>query len=263
MAGWGPDTPWRQGQILAAESAIALGLSDSNGHAESIVLVVSHDCDLAYSDLATEPDCEVIVGTVIDLDKVDGRYTEAKHARRLHLPFTGGQTKLAGDFHASNKYAVPKSRLAAPHEPAANVALTPDELSTLQRWLGGRYHRASFPTEFNKRLEPIKAQLGKIIDRTKGHLTGIYFSVDKGHNIERNGEGDLYDLKIFLLENSNLDPRETRQLSSAARSQIVQLFRGQFGKKDAEKNIRLDDVYSNTDEGMTISQSRKLREWRW
>jgi hypothetical protein len=135
-------------------------------------------------------------------------------------------------------------------------------MSVLQLWLGGRYHRSSFPTEFLTRLKPVKQQLLKIVGRTGGNLTGIYFSVDKGKNVEKSGEDNVYDLTIILLENSNLDPKETRVAVSGARNQILQLFRGQFGKKDAEKNIRLEDVYSFSDEGMTVGQTRKLREWR-
>jgi hypothetical protein len=261
MTAWGPDTPWRQGSILTAESATRLGLSKKDDNPETIVLVVSHDCDLAHPDLTLEPEVEVIVGHILNTGAAQGQFTEAKHPRRLHLGFTAGTNKIAGDFIASRKTTIKKSDLA--DDPATSVKPNPDELSALQRWLSARYRRATFPSEFNKRIDPIKDKLGKIMDRTGCHVTGIFFAVDKGNDVERNGEDDVYELKIFLLENSESDPGEAKKTLSSARSQIRDLFRKEFKKGVGYKFIELEDVYPTSDQLMTIRQSWRLREWLW
>jgi hypothetical protein len=49
MAEWDRRTVWRQGRILAPDSLVPLGLVPGADTARSIVVVVSHDCDLAQT----------------------------------------------------------------------------------------------------------------------------------------------------------------------------------------------------------------------
>ncbi len=261
MQGWGPDTPWRQGHILTTESLKALDIIPAAEDEEFVGLVTSHDCDLAHHDFAAEPDCEVIVGKVIDAEKIGGQYTDAKHPRRLHLSFTAGSVKICGDFLATQKRLIKKSDLGDVHKPCDVVSLTPDELSTLQRWLTARYKRATFPNEFNKRLGPLRDKIGKIIDKTDGCITAIYFSVDKNHDNERKGEDDIYELLIFLVKNSERSPDETSKAAVRARSELLDLFRSRFRKDGAWKNIELQEVFPTSDQEMTLRQSWRLREW--
>src|SRR5271163_1441769 len=129
MGGWGRDTPWRQGHILAAETASKLDIAHPENDAETVVLVISHDCDLAYHDLGIEPNCEVMVGRSVE--KLDGNCSWGKNARKLQLPFTGGSLPLIAEFLATSRQTIPKAFLDG-HEPAANVRLTYGELTGLQ-----------------------------------------------------------------------------------------------------------------------------------
>lgn len=261
MLGWGHDTPWRQGHILTAATSETLGLKKKDEEQESVVVVISHDCDLAHDDFVAEPFCEVIVGKVIDEEKAAGRYREAKNSRRLHLTFKGGDTEIAADLEARHKSLIKKSDLVPPHLPAVSVRLTPDELSTLQRWLALRYRRSSFPNEFNSRMKMASDKLGKIIDRAGDNITAIFFSVDKGHDVERAGEDDVYMLRMVLVENSDVDSHETAKSFSQARRQILDLFKREFRKGDSYKLIELEDVVSTSDEEMTLRMSWRLKEW--
>ena len=262
MPGWGQDTPWRQGQILSAQTtarlAAQLGIGDA---AESIILVISHDCDLAHTDLAAEPHCEIIVGKAVEIDKIQGSYTQAKHQRRLHLSFTHGERKIAGDFFASQKFFIKKGDLEG-DDPDSSARLSPDDLSALQRWLTIRYRRTSFPTEFNNRIRPIENRLAKIMDRTGDSLTGMYFLVDRNQDVERDGKDDPYALRIVLVENSQQDPTQTAKAFAESRFQILQLFKGQFKRGEKWENIELEGVEPSSDEKMTLRQSWRLREWK-
>jgi hypothetical protein len=80
---WTRDTPWRQGHVLTAEAAQALGLSHPESPDSTCVVVISHDCDLANDVLQIEPDVEVIVGRSVP--KGDGNYFWAKAPRTLHI----------------------------------------------------------------------------------------------------------------------------------------------------------------------------------
>jgi hypothetical protein len=81
------DTPWQQGFVLSRDSATTLGLAHPDSQTETIVVLITHDCDLV-EDSQIEPDCEVIVGRKIK--EVDGRFTKAKNPRCLHLSFSDG-----------------------------------------------------------------------------------------------------------------------------------------------------------------------------
>ena len=75
MAGWDRRTPWHQGHVLAAETVVALHLIPDVDLASTVVVVVSHDCDLAQVP-GTEPSVEVVVGRRVSA--ADGNFTHGK-----------------------------------------------------------------------------------------------------------------------------------------------------------------------------------------
>jgi hypothetical protein len=148
MAVWARDTPWRQGHVLSSEATRAL--VGETRSADTRVVVISHDCDLAQ-DEAIEPSVEVLVGRQIP--SADGNYSYAKNARRLHLTLTGGGEHIVVDLVAGSKNSILKQDLAE-HQPEAALLMTGAEREILQRWLAARYRRSAFPDEFNRRLAP-------------------------------------------------------------------------------------------------------------
>jgi hypothetical protein len=151
-----------------------LGLSLPIEGVETLVLVISHDCDLAQDDLSLEPDCEVIVGKVVDVQ--DGNYAWAKNTRKLHLSFSGGSVQLVGEFVATDKRTIDKTVLAD-HRPVKNVRPDPDELTILQGWLSVRYRRAAFPDEFQLRMGAVKDKLAGILKGTGDNIAAIFLQL--------------------------------------------------------------------------------------
>ena len=49
MAQWNRDTPWRQGHLLGEDAMDALGLHHAAEAGQTLVIVASHDCDLAQA----------------------------------------------------------------------------------------------------------------------------------------------------------------------------------------------------------------------
>src|ERR1700761_8996737 len=108
MAAERNDTPWQQGSVISAPRAKELGILDAENQDDSVVVVISHDCDLTESS-NLEPNCEVLVGRKIA--EVDGNYSKGKNPRRLHLTFSSGQTSISAEFSPDSKIIISKSNL--------------------------------------------------------------------------------------------------------------------------------------------------------
>src|SRR5215472_12262521 len=140
MAEWDRRSPWRQGHVLTAETVAALGLLSQADQPQPLMVVVSHDCDLAQ-DPTNEPVVEVIIGRRVD--SADGNFTHGKNPRRLHLPSTDAGAAICIELMATERRSIPK-RLAG-HLPSATVLIDPARRNTLQYWLAARYRRSAFP----------------------------------------------------------------------------------------------------------------------
>jgi len=149
MAEWSRETPWRQGHVVTDEAVDKLALRDAQAPEASLVVVISHDCDLAASP-DREPEVELIVGRQIQ--KADGNFTHAKTPRVLHIEFAAADDRKFVELAATKKVRVAKE-LFADHQPRQEFQLGPAEQSILQRWLGARYRRSAFPDAFEKRLD--------------------------------------------------------------------------------------------------------------
>ena len=126
-------TAWRQGSVLSHQAAAELALEAEGGPEQTVVVVVSHDCDIA-SDCDREPYVEVIVGRRIERL---GANTHSKNPRSLHLAFASNEGEVPVELRAVAKVSVPKDRVL-PTEPRPGWILTPASLVILSRWLASR-----------------------------------------------------------------------------------------------------------------------------
>jgi len=257
---WGPDTPWRQGHVLAPDCVKQLlGLEDPPD-AETIAVIASHDCDLAQSP-DSEPYCEVMIGHSVE--RQDGNFAWAKSARQLHLPFTAGEIKLVAALNANQRKLIKKTDLAD-HKPAPKVLLTPNERTIFQMWLASRYRRAAFPDEFVRRLSARPANLAekltKILAATEDHIVAIFFDLDKGTEIERAGTEDAYELTILLVYSTEGDPGVSLKTATQAAKAIKELFQKTYRKDGKWHDVELRDVFPISEEGVTLRQSRMIND---
>jgi len=257
MGEWLRNTPWRQGSILSAESAKQLGSSHSDQSKETVVMVVSHDCDLAQS-IENEPVCEAVVGFTID--KLDGRYGWAKSARGLHLSFSAGRVALNGDFVAIDKIQIPKIALAD-HVPAENVRLNYNEFTILQKWLALRYRRASFPEAFERRLDKLHDKILKALTGTESNIVSLYFDVDQGKDVERVDADDTYDLSIYIVHSADTDQKTAMAAATRIQQALTQSFRNVFYKNGKWQEIELRVILPVSEEAITARQARRFKQW--
>lgn len=108
MAEWNRNTPWRQGHLLSQDAITTLGLRHAARSEQTVVIVASHDCDLAQAPEG-EPKIEIVIGCLVT-DK-DGNCTHAKNARKLHRAACGKCPVLEGFRRISTDRARRKKRV--------------------------------------------------------------------------------------------------------------------------------------------------------
>ncbi len=261
MAEWTRNTPWRQGCVLSEEAVTAIGLQHRIHPDKTVVIVITHGCDLAQPT-DKEPHVEVIIGRQIS--KLNGSNTHAKSPRTLHIEFEGTEPLLA-EFVVTEKHIVAKQALVA-FEPDANVRLSPDNLSTLQLWLASRYRRSAFPDEFERRL--VESKLAeKITKAVKPHsvmITAVFFDVDEGREVDRAGQDDVYTLDIILLHATEPDFFAAEKSVIEVKASIESAFKKKFfdQKSGNWKGIELRYVDAISEVALTYRQSKLLKKWR-
>lgn len=272
MATWDRSTPWRQGHILKPETIALLGEPEPEEQRIAAV-VASHDCDLSQP-AESEPLVEIILGRYIDAP--DGNYTNSKNLRLLHIECSTHTGTTWIELDTRRRVSVPKELLSgvagAPfeHEPSHLQQLSNRERNTLQLWLAARYRRAAFPDEFDRRLKDevrLLEPLSKALRETGQFIPAIFFDLDEGMELQREGANNLYELAIILLYATDRDPQAAEAAALAAKNLIETAFKKRCQPKDAHgaeawQWIELVDVIVMSDTALTYAQSTQLKKWQ-
>lgn len=260
MGEWSRETPWRQGGVLPDDASKALELTNPDSPERTFAVVISHDCDLA-ADPDRELFVELVIGRLIDAIKAD---SHAKSARRLQIEFHGPQGLLAAELSAAHKVFVKKEDLAS-FAPRIDIRLDAQGLSILQRWLAARYRRAAFPDEFERRLKIAKLprRIEKVLNAAGKHLIAVFFDVDGGEGLQRNGPDDIYRLGIYLLYDTSQNEPDAEAAARSAADQIEKAFESAFqGEDKLWSNIRLEYCDVVSDHAMSYRDSLMFKQWR-
>ncbi|MGF6937121.1 hypothetical protein OKW41_006283 [Paraburkholderia sp. UCT70] len=247
--------------VLEHQTASDFGLVHAEHPDDTVVIVVSHDCDIANSS-DREPCVEVIVGRRIAALGAD---SHAKTARRLHVCVQTEAGLVAVELVATDKMSLPKEQVLS-STPRVNWRLAPDALVTLQKWLASRYRRSAFADEFERRLKEkpgrLDKKIAKALDEPSEHVLAVLFDVDDGAEIRRDGPNDIYQLRISLLYYSSQDEELAYEATQKAADEIENAFEHACFRGGAWTNIRLLSCVPVSDSVMTIEQSRLLKQWR-
>lgn len=260
MTEWGRDTPWRQGHLLTSETCKTLGLCHRDYPDRTLVVIATHDCDLAQLP-EFEPIIEVIVGKIIE--KFDGNLTHAKNSRRLHIEFNGDVPLLA-EFVATDKQRI-KKEILSDYLPCTENQFTPENYNIYQRWLASRYRRSAFPEEFERRLKETKlaSKIAKTLEPLGANIAGIFFDIDGGEEIRRQGSDDPYTLDIYILYSAEPDLMAAAAAAIKAAEIIKQAFTEKLynlTKTWQHIELRACDVVSET--ALTYHDFKRLKSWR-
>lgn len=262
MAEWARETPWRQGHLLQDGAVYDLGFSDAKKDSQVVVVIASHDCDLAQHG-AIEPNVEVVIGRIIDV--IDGNSANAKSTRTLHIRFEG-QSVLLAEFLATDRHSIPKSALSN-YLPNTDSLLSPENKNTLQTWLASRYRRSAFPDQFEDRLKNTTKLADKISKAIKSHgesISAIFFDVDDGQEFNRVDPDDLYKLGITILHGDLPDYDTAESIANTAKDSIARAFKSKLYSADTDswKYIQLMYVDVMSEHALSYHQSKNLKQWR-
>ncbi|MET3497322.1 hypothetical protein [Variovorax boronicumulans] len=262
MAEWNRDTPWRQGHLLGEDAIEALGLRHAAAPEQTLFIVATHDCDLAQAPEG-EPVIEVVAGRPV-ADK-DGNCTHAKNARKLNVEF-GGAAVFWAEFEATTKVGIDKLALNE-FAPRPEAQLTPENLAVFQMWLASRYRRSAFPDEFERRLSAKDFKLNeKIAKAVKPHgelIVGVFFDVDEGAELTREGADDTYTLDITILHSADPDFEAAEKAAEAAAKAIEKAFRDKlFDPTKKWQHIELRSCELVSESVLTYQQFKQLKRWR-
>lgn len=257
MNGWNRETPWRQGHALRNEDAKKLGLI-AHDDDFSIFVVVSHDCDLAHEP-AVEPYAEIIIGR--HLEKHEGNHTNSKNPRKLHLPLIcNGESKFC-ELIAINKQTLPKEELGK-FLPSPDIALAPEALRILQRWLALRYSRVALPDSFNAVMDVNKMndKISNVLKSLGAYIIAVFMDLDD--NAEPHDDAP-WPLSIFLMYDADFDPDKAELKAQKAAQQISSAFEKSFqdSKTKLWQGIELIECLPISNHVMTCHQSMKLKQW--
>jgi hypothetical protein len=262
MTKWTRETPWRQGYLLTDEAIKSLGLLQLEFKENTLVVVATHDCDLAQAP-DREPHIEVIVGRRIE--SLDGNCTHAKSARTLHMQYEGDEPLLA-EFVNTAKHSILKKDLLN-FKPVSSVKLSPQNLAIFQQWLASRYRRSAFPDEFERRLvneTKLAEKISKAIKPSGALITAVFFDVDEGKDIVHEKPDDSYLLDIILLHSAGSDFNLAESAAIKVKEAIEKSFKEKLYNHRTGKwkwiELRYVDVIS--EEALTFRQSTLLKKWR-
>ena len=262
MAEWNRDTPWRQGHLLGNDAIEALGLHHAVAPDQTLAIVASHDCDLAQAPEG-EPVVEVVVGLLVT-DK-DGNCTHAKNARKLHVEFVGAAVFWA-EFEATAKLSV-KKRALNDFVPRPEAHLSPENQAIFQMWLASRYRRSAFPDEFERRLTLKEFKLHeKIAKAVKPHgelIAGVFFDVDEGAEVTRDGPDDTYTLDITILHSADPDFEAAEKAADTVAKVIEKAFKDKlFDPTKTWRYVELRSCDPVSESVLTYQQFKQLKRWR-
>ncbi len=227
----------------------------------TIVLVISHDCDIA-SDPNTEPLIEAIAGAKVT--GPNGNFTNGKNPRRLHLAATESGTIIWIELAAGARLTIHKADLAK-HTPCPKTSLSPANRNRLQAWLAARYRRSGFPDKFDLQLSNtgVYERLTKILRPLDDHIIAVFFDVDEGFEREHSDEGDPFTLTINLLYSTENDPAAAEAAANKACNEITEAFRNRcFDAKTKSWNaVELLECSAISDQALTYADSLKQKKW--
>lgn len=255
---WLRDNSWRQGQLLAQGSVRKLqesGVIANNPNV--VVVVISHDCDLANDNLVQEPNVEIIEAEIIS--DVNGTLTFAKSSRTLHFEFIHEGEKVFVELRALNKKQISKIDMLE-LEPDQSHTLDVKSLKLLQHWLSVRYKRSSFSNEFVNLFNSsgMKDKLAKQVRKYSDQITGVYFDVDEGRQGDH-FDGSPFKLSIVISTNADRDFQEAEALELA----VIDMFSEKFFSADQEswKDLEFLSCIIIREDEFTVDNARKLKHW--
>lgn len=250
---WTRETPWRQGSILPSACAVELGLIEKGETSRSVVVAVSHDCDLA-NDLENEPLVEIIVASQIE--KCDPNRTHGKNVRTLHLDINVPEGRRPFELIANRKKSIAKRELAQ-FNPDQTYSLGEKDLITLQSWLAARYKRATIPDDLQSLIKSIFEEVGKKNENPHA-IRGIWIDFDPAD--EHLEPGERYELWVYVVYDTS--DGDSKEVAQQAAKEIEEKSQKKYYKDGKWNGVELRECKARSDTEFTLYDSYRFRRFR-
>ncbi|QAZ41493.1 hypothetical protein C1M51_12910 [Methylibium sp. Pch-M] len=133
-------------------------------------------------------------------------------------------------------------------------------------WLASRYRRSAFPDEFERRLIKELKLHEKIAKAVKPHgdlIAGVFFDVDDGAEITRDGPGDTYTLDITILHSAVPNFETAEKAADTAAKAIEKAFKDKlFDPTKTWRYIELRSCDPVSESVLTYQHFKQLKRWR-
>ena len=133
-------------------------------------------------------------------------------------------------------------------------------------WLASRYRCSAFADEFERRLTKEAKLADKIAKAVKPHgelIAGVFFDVDEGNEVIRNGPDDTYMLDITILHKADPDFEAAEGAAQAAAKAIELAFREKlFDPSKKWQHIELRSCEPVSESVLTYQMFKQLKKWR-
>ena len=148
-----------------------------------------------------------------------------------------------------------------------DLAIGGENHAIFQMWLASRYRRSAFPDEFERRLTAKELKLHeKIAKAVKPHgelIAGVFFDVDDGVELCRNGPDDTYTLDITILHAADYDFVAAESAATTAAKAIEKAFKDKlFDPTKTWQQIELRSCEPVSESVLTYQQFKQLKRWR-
>lgn len=250
-------TAWRQGDLLAPDDAVALGVIETAQRDTHRVLVISHSCDIASAE-DTEPTVELLIGSVVQ--QAAATLQNGHSIRTLHLGADGQPATEWLQYGIGHRREINKAEMLQ-HEPWAERRYTGEQRALLRRWLAQRYARCEFPDAFINwlRKSGVGSRFEDLGKRNSVHLVGIYFDFDD--DSEREDPANPYALGINLVYDAG--SADHAAAAEQAKGRLKELF-DECCKPNGEwRWIELTYCEVVSEDVFNLRAARTFRRWRF
>jgi hypothetical protein len=248
-----PDAAWRQGSIIGRGliPKATDGLTVSKPIPEnSLLILISQDCDIVHRRYEVEPFIEFLVATRIEASGRNKGLQWGKHPRRFQFSFLQQGGEALFEIDINDRYRAPRQiLLGGLPEQRLDAKLT----EAVCRWVAKRYTRAAFPDEFNRRTDAAKDSLADLFKKQGDLILSIHIRIEPEDTELPEGE-DYRILLYAICERHTWEDARSR----AAATRLVD----QIGIKLAEcEGIFVDESVLVPEHRFSLEDLRETDRW--
>lgn len=189
------DRGWRQGSILGPELTKRVreyAPEWVNMRGEYVLVLTSHDCDIANFDIQKEPSVEVLQANVAPGEQANKQYVYGRNPRTLQFVVRRNGKPVLLSFLAYNRWAFPRSLLMSD---SPEGCLPDKERRLIAEWLAKRYIRTALPTSFDRRWRSKSKDWRALLRGQSEWLQGVYLRLD---TLDELPNGSPYKCHLIL-----------------------------------------------------------------